>query len=227
MQIREREKPRRGDTGCCARSGKGREGATGTLARDAEGRELGSSRLPRPEPSREAETYGYFPRRGPESRGSPRSAGLPLPRPPASRAERVTSGPLRAPPTRRQRLREAGGCALEARGKRCASPTRPASSHWAGAPHLLPLRAAALGVGRRGRWRLPPPLGQVQRMVVSRARAAAEADLPLLGVGLGCRQHRELTAAHSRQLRRRHGVARTGTNGGTPQTDPEAFQRQT
>lgn len=121
----------------------------------------------------------------------------------------------------------AGGCALEARGKRCASPTRRASSHWAGAPHLLPLRAAALRLWRRGRWRLPPPLGQVQRMFRRRARSRGGRPPPWLSVGLGCRQHRELPAARSRSLRPPHEVARTGTNGGAPQTDPEAFQPQT
>lgn len=120
----------------------------------------------------------------------------------------------------------AGGCALEARGKRCASPTRPASSHWAGAPHLLPLRAAALRVGRRGRWRLPPPLAQVQRMVVPCARAAAGADLPLLASGSVAANtvSSQLPAPDSCGGGTNwHGPARTAA----PETDPEAFQPQT
>lgn len=50
------------------------------------------------------------------------------------------------------------------------------------------------------------------RAVCARSRGGRP---PLASVGLGCRQHRELTAARSRQLRRRHEVARTGTNGST------------
>lgn len=64
-------------------------------------------------------------------------------------------------------------CALEARGERCVSQRRPPrGSDWAGAPH--PSSAAApphSGEGRRGRWLLPPPRGQVRLMLQPGARA--------------------------------------------------------
>lgn len=178
--IREREKPRGVDRMLVR--GRGEKGRPAHSQRDAEGRELGSSRMPRPEPSRETETYGYFSWRGPGSRGSLRSAGLPLPRPPASRAERVTSGPLRAPPTRRRRrrrLREPEDARWRPAGS-AARARRAGRAHTGRAPPIFSRCAPPLsGYGGGGG-------GACLRCSVKSSacscgvRAAAEADLPSL-----------------------------------------------
>lgn len=125
---------------------------------------------------------GYFSRRGPGSRGlRPRSAGLPLPRPPASRAERVTSRVHSAP-----HPPAGGGCGnrrMRAGGPREAlrEPDAPSELTLGGRPPSFSRRAPPLsGYGGGGRWRLPPRLAQVQRMVVPRARAQPRRPTSLL-----------------------------------------------
>lgn len=115
------------------------------------------------------------------------------------------SGPLGAPPTRRRRrLREPEDARWRPAGS-AARARRARRAHTGRAPPIFSRCAPPLsGYGGGGRWRLPPPLAQVQRMVVPRAHAAAEADLPsptpvlaIASVGLGCRQ---TPRAHGRPL---------------------------
>lgn len=98
LQIREREKPRRADRMLCSFGDGERRGDRATLARDAEGRELGrlETASARAEP-RSRNLRLLLPAGTGLASIPPRSAGLPLSRPPGSRAERVTSRVHSAP----------------------------------------------------------------------------------------------------------------------------------
>lgn len=150
--------------------------------------------------------------------------------------QRVTSGPLCAPPTRRRRLREPEDArALEARGKRCASPTdAPGELTLGGRPPSSPA-ARRRSQGRQEGAGAPASAARSSPAHGScrgRARAAAEADLPCpasrpaAAAAAANSASSRLPATRTRQRRPPHEVARTGTDGGTPQTDPEAFPPQ-
>lgn len=151
--------------------------------------------------------------------------------------QRVTSGPLCAPPTRRRRrLREPEDArALGGPREALREPDRRARrAHTGRAPPIFPgsappLSGEAGGGGGAGlRRAVKSSAWLVPR---ARARAAAEADLPCpasrpAAAAAANSASSRLPATRTRQRRPPHEVARTGTDGGTPQTDPEAFPPQ-
>lgn len=91
--------------------------------------------------------------------------GRPLPRRPGCAAGQTPLGPGVRTGGPREALREP------------EAPRR--GSDWAGGPHPSPAAAPPhSGEGRRGRWLLPPPRGQVRLMLQPGARARARARSP-------------------------------------------------
>lgn len=159
---------------------------------------------------------GYSSRRGPESRGflqicrSLSAAATCLSRRAGDLGS--TPRPTHPPPA----AAGAGGCALEARGKRCASPTRRASSHWAGAPHLLPAARRRRSQGREEGAVAPASAARSSpahgRAACARSRGGRPAPLLPSGSAAANTASSQLPAPDGRRHRRRtewHGPART------------------
>lgn len=226
LHIREREKPRRADRMPCPFGGRGRKGRRAHSQETRKGvnwaarARLGHSRVAK-------QRLTVTSPGGDRGRvDSPRCAALPPPRPPASRAERVTSGPLRAPPTRRRRLRSRR---LRAGGPREAlrEPDAPGELTRGGRPPSSPAaRRRRLSQGREEGAGAPASAARSSpahgRAVCARSRGRRPPLLP----GVADPAASQRPAARSTQLRPRREAARTGTNGGTQYTDPEAFPPQ-
>lgn len=160
---------------------------------------------------------GYSSRRGPESRGflqicrSLSAAATCLSRRAGDLGS--TPRPTHPPPA----AAGAGGCALEARGKRCASPTRRASSHWAGAPHLLPAARRRRRSQGREEGAVAPAFAARSspahgRAACARSRGGRPAPLLPSGSAAANTASSQLPAPDGRRHRRRtewHGLART------------------